>query len=111
MKFAAAVTALSYSDPFPEIPAISRSSMTISITGEPTGEYSPQMMPHLYLAADKAKAFLLALREGRAPIIVADSRSAFEVEFAITEDGPTFTVRKPVKSAPCDGSAVGEATM
>jgi hypothetical protein len=81
--------------PIPEIPAINRSSMTISITGEPTGDYSPQMMPHLYLATDKAKAFLLALRDRRTPIIVADSRSAFEVEFAITEDGPTFTVSKP----------------
>ena len=79
----------------PEIPAINRSSMTISITGEPAGDYSPQMMPHLDLATDKAKAFLLALRDGGSPIIIADSRNAFQVEFAITEDGPTFTVSKP----------------
>lgn len=79
----------------PEIPAINRSSMTISITGEPTGDYSPQMMPHLDLTTDKAKAFLLALREGGSPIVVADSRNAFQVEFAMTEDGPTFTVSKP----------------
>jgi hypothetical protein len=79
----------------PEIPAINRSSMTISITGEPTGDYSPQMMPVLDLATDKAKAFLLALRDGDGPIVIADSRTAFQVEFAVTEDGPTFTVSKP----------------
>jgi hypothetical protein len=79
----------------PEIPAINRSSMTISITGEPTGDYSPQTMPHLDLATDEAKAFLLALRDGGSPVVIADSRSAFQVEFAITEDGPTFTVSKP----------------
>ncbi len=79
----------------PEVPAIYRSSMTISITGEPTGDYSPQMMPHLDLATDQAKAFLLALRDGDSPIVIADSRTAFQVEFAIAEDGPTFTVSKP----------------
>jgi hypothetical protein len=78
----------------PEIPAIKRSSMTISITGELTGGYSPQM-PHLDLATDEAKAFLLALRDGDPPIVIADSRTAFQVEFAIAEDGPTFTVGKP----------------
>ena len=79
----------------PEIPAINRSSMTISITGELTGDYAPQLMPHLDLATDKAKAFLLALRDGSSPIVIADSRNAFQVEFAITADGPTFTVSKP----------------
>jgi hypothetical protein len=79
----------------PEIPAINRSSMTISITGEPTGDYSRQMIPHLDLATDTAKAFLLALRDGDSPIVIADSRNAFQVEFVIAEDGPTFTVSKP----------------
>jgi hypothetical protein len=79
----------------PEVPAINRSSMTISITGEPTGDYPAQMMPHLDLATDEAKAFLLALRDGNSPIVVADSRSGFQVEFVIADDGPTFTVSKP----------------
>jgi hypothetical protein len=79
----------------PEIPAITRSSMTISITGEPAGDYSPRMMPHLNLATDQAKAFLLALRDGASPIVIADSRHAFQVEFVIAEDGPTFIVSKP----------------
>jgi hypothetical protein len=79
----------------PELPAINRSSMTISITGEPSGDYSPQMMPHLDLTTDKAKAFLLALRDGDSPIVIADSRSGFQVEFVIADDGPTFTVGKP----------------
>jgi hypothetical protein len=79
----------------PEIPAINRSSMTISITGEPAGDYSPQTMPHLDLPTDKAKAFLLSLRDGGGPIVVADSRNAFQLEFVIAEDGPTFTVSTP----------------
>jgi hypothetical protein len=78
----------------PEIPAINRSSMTISITGEPTGDDSPRMTPHLDLPTDEAKAFLLALRDGDSPIVIADSRSGFQLEFAIAEDGPTFTVSK-----------------
>jgi len=79
----------------PEVPAINRSSMTISITGEPTGDCSPRIMPHLDLTTDEAKAFLLALRDGDSPIVIADNRTAFQVEFAIAEDGPTFTVSKP----------------
>jgi hypothetical protein len=79
----------------PEVPAINRSSMTISITGEPTCDYSPQPMPQLNLSTDKAKAFLLALRDGGSPVVIADSRTSFQVEFAITEDGPVFTVSQP----------------
>jgi hypothetical protein len=79
----------------PEIPAINRSSMTISITGGPTGDDSLQTMPHLDLTTDEAKAFLLALRDGDPPTVIADSRNAFQIEFVIAEDGPTFTVGKP----------------
>jgi hypothetical protein len=79
----------------PEVPAINRSSMTISITGEPAGDHSARMMPHLDLATDEAKAFLLALRDGHSPIVVVDSRTAFQVEFAVAEDGPAFTVSTP----------------
>ena len=79
----------------PEVPAINRSSMIISITGEPTGDHSAQMAPYLDLATDEAKAFLLALRDGDSAIVITDSRGAFQVEFAIAEDGPTFTVSKP----------------
>ncbi len=71
--------------------------MTISITGESTADASPQE-PHLDLATDEAKAFLLALRDGDSPIVIADSRTAFQLEFAIAEDGPTFTVSKPGQS-------------
>ncbi len=83
----------------PEIPAINRSSMTISITGEATGEYSPRSMPHVELATDEARAFLLALRDREAPTVITDSRSGVRVEFAVTEDGPVFTVRKPGQAA------------
>ena len=79
----------------PEVPAINRSSMTISITGEPTGDYCPRTMPHIDLAIDEAKAFLLALRDGDCPIVMADSRSGFQIEFVVAEDGPTFIVSKP----------------
>jgi hypothetical protein len=77
----------------PEVPAINRSSMTISITGEPSEGYSAGTMSHLDLATDEAKAFLLALRDGASRIVIADS--AIQVEFAIAADGPTFTVGKP----------------
>jgi hypothetical protein len=79
----------------PEVPAINRSSMTISITGEPTGDYSAQLVPHLDLTTDEAKAFLLGLRDGDSPIFIADSRTGFQLEFTIAEVGPTFTVSKP----------------
>ena len=52
----------------------------------PTGEPGP---------TDEAKEFLLALRDGDSPIVIPDSRSGFQVEFVIAEDGPTFTVGKP----------------
>jgi len=66
--------------------------MTISITGGPAGVGSPRTI--LDLTTDQAKAFLLALRDGGSPIVVADGRTAFQVEFAITKDGPVFTVSK-----------------
>jgi hypothetical protein len=69
--------------------------MTIAITGEPAVDRSPQKVPDLDLTTDEAKEFLLALRDGGSPIVIADSRSGFQVEFAIAEDGPTFTVGKP----------------
>jgi len=68
--------------------------MTISITGEPTGNESLQTIPHLDLTTDNAKAFLLALGAGDSPIVVVDSRSGLQVEFVMTENGPTFTVSK-----------------
>jgi hypothetical protein len=79
----------------PEVPAINRSSMIISITGEPGEDHPPGKMPHLDLATDEAKAFLLAMRDGASPIVIADSRTTFQLEFAIAEGGPTFTVSKP----------------
>jgi hypothetical protein len=79
----------------PEVPAINRASMTISITGESTGEYSVQATPHFDLTTDEAKTFLLTLRDGDSPIRIADSRSGFQLEFAVADDGPTFTISKP----------------
>src|ERR1700704_5628931 len=61
-----------------EVPAINRSSMTISITGEPTGDDSIRTMPYLDVATDEAKAFLLALRDGDSPIAITDGRNAFQ---------------------------------
>jgi hypothetical protein len=69
--------------------------MTISITGEPTGHDFTRTTPYLDLAIDEAKAFLLALRDGGSPIVITDNRTAFQLEFEIAEDGPTFTLSKP----------------
>jgi len=66
--------------------------MTISVTGEPPGV---QMMPRLDLTTDEARAFLLALRDGASPVVIADSRTAFQVEFARTEAGPVFILSQP----------------
>jgi len=87
----------------PEVPAINRSSMTISITGEPTGHDFTRTTPHLDLAIDEAKAFLLALRDGDSPIVIADSRTGFQLEFAIVQDGPSFAI------GPRDGSMLARA--
>jgi hypothetical protein len=35
------------------------------------------------------------LRDGDSPIVIADSRTGFQLEFEIAEDGPIFTVSKP----------------
>ncbi len=59
------------------------------------GGYSAQLVLHRDLATDEAKAFLLALRDGDSPIVIADSRTAYQFEFAIAEEGPTFTVSEP----------------
>jgi len=66
-----------------------------TVTGKPLQDHSPRTMPHLDLATDEAKAFLQALRDGDPPIVIADGRTAFQIEFAVAEDGPTFTVTRP----------------
>ena len=77
----------------PEVPAINRSSMTISVTGQAAGDRFSRVI--IDLAPDKAKAFLLALRGGDSPVGVADSRTGFQVEFSKAADGSVFTVNKP----------------
>jgi hypothetical protein len=79
----------------PEVPAINRASLTITIAGEPPRDELPQTTPRLDLTTDQAKAFLLALRDGNEPIVIGDSRTAFQVEFTNAEDGPTFTISQP----------------
>jgi hypothetical protein len=79
----------------PEIPAINRSSMIISITCEPTGSCSLRRTLHLHLTTGEAGAFLRALGDGNSPIVAADSRSGLQIEFAMAEDGPAFTVSEP----------------
>jgi hypothetical protein len=76
----------------PEVPAINRSSMIISVTGEPAADDPAQTMPCVDLTTDEARAFLLALRDGTLPVVVGDSRSGVQIEFRVADDGPTFTV-------------------
>jgi hypothetical protein len=71
-----------------ELPAIHRASMTISVTGETAGAC------RLDLAAEEARAFLLALRDGGSPVVAFDGGSGCQIEFAMTEDGPGFSVGK-----------------
>lgn len=79
----------------PEIPAINRSSMIISITDEPTECCSLRRTLHLHLTTGEAGAFLRALGAGNSSVIAADSRSGLQIEFAMAKDGPTFTVSEP----------------
>lgn len=47
------------------------------------------------LATDDAKAFLLALRAGHVPPLIANGVGAFQVEVSFADDGPAFIVSKP----------------
>ena len=78
---------------FPEVPAICRASMTVSLAGETTGLFA-RRGPLLDLTGEEAKAFLRAVRDGEAPATFADSRSGFQVEFLAGQEGPVFIVGK-----------------
>lgn len=78
----------------PEVPAINRSSMTISVAGEPTADDRLRTIPSLDLVTDEARALLQALRDATSPVVVGDSRSGFQIEFVVADDGPIFTVSK-----------------
>jgi hypothetical protein len=69
--------------------------MIISITGQPAGEGASPPMPRFDLPTDEARAFLLALRDNTSPVVIVDSRSRLQLEFAIVEDEPGFTVSGP----------------
>jgi hypothetical protein len=64
----------------------------------PSPPLSPARRPgpvELRGSGDSALTFRCIPEVPDSPIVIADSRSGSQVEFAIAEDGPAFTVGKP----------------
>ena len=79
----------------PEIPAITRASMTIHVVGRPARSASSTTLGFLRMSAANARAFLTDLRNGRCPIVATgDEDGTVRIEYEITEAGPVFFVRK-----------------
>jgi hypothetical protein len=80
----------------PELPAISRASMTIHVVADPVGPSSSQTIGYLRISAANARAFLADLRNGRSPTVATgDEYGTVQIEYKTTEAGPAFLVRKP----------------
>jgi hypothetical protein len=80
----------------PELPAITRPSMTLHVVADPVGPTSADTLGFLRMSAANARAFLTDLRNGRSPIAAAgDEDGTVQIEYETTEAGPIFSVRKP----------------
>jgi hypothetical protein len=79
----------------PELPAISRASMTIHIAAQPAGASSPSPLGFLRMSAAHARAFLARLRNGCSPIVATgDEDGTVQLEYEITETQPVMLVRQ-----------------
>lgn len=80
----------------PEIPAITRASMTVHVVADPVGPSSSRTLGFLRMSAANARAFLTDLRNGRSPIVATgDEDGTVQIGYEITKAGPAFLVRKP----------------
>ena len=74
----------------PELPAISRASMTVRVVADTLA------LGFLRMSGPNARAFLTELRNGRSPIVVTgDEDGTVEIEWEITESAPVLLVHKP----------------
>ena len=79
----------------PELPAISRASMTIHMAAQPTGASSSSLLGFLRMSAAHARTFLASLRNGCSPIIaVGDEDGTVQLEYDITEAQPVMLIRQ-----------------
>lgn len=76
----------------PELPAISRASMTVHVmAGEPG---STSSLGFLKMSAAKVGEFLADLRDGRSPIVArGDEDGTVQITFEVTDAGAMFSVR------------------
>jgi hypothetical protein len=74
----------------PEMPAISRASMTVHVVAD------AMPLGFLRMSAANARMFLTDLRNGCSPIVATgDEDATVQIECEITDAGPVFLVRKP----------------
>lgn len=79
----------------PELPAISRASMTIHVVADAGGPSPSRTLGFLRLSAANARMFLTDLRNGCSPTVATgDEDGTVEIEFGITEAEPAFLIRK-----------------
>lgn len=74
----------------PELPAISRASMTVQVVADTVA------LGFLRMSAPNARAFLTDLHERRSPIVAkGDEGGTVEIEWGVTGSAPVLLVRKP----------------
>jgi hypothetical protein len=74
----------------PELPAISRASMTIHI--DSVGSSSPYPLGFVRMSAASARTFLNDLRNARSPIVArGDEDGTVQIEFEAAESGVVFS--------------------
>ena len=79
----------------PELPAISRASLTIHIAAQPARSSSPSQLGFLRMSAAHARAFLAGLRDGCSPIVATgDEDGTVQLEYGMTETEPVILVRQ-----------------
>jgi hypothetical protein len=80
----------------PELPAITRASMTVHVVANAVGPSSSHTLGFLRMSAANARAFLTDLRNGCSPIIgTGDEDGTMEIEYQIMETERVFVVRQP----------------
>ena len=80
----------------PEIPAITRASMTVHVLADPAGPVGSHTLDFLRMSDANARAFLTDLRNGRSPIVGAgDEGGTVEIVCEVTQGRPVFLIRKP----------------
>jgi hypothetical protein len=80
----------------PELPAISRASMSVHVVALAVGPSASRSLGFLRMSTANARAFLTDLRDGRSPIVATgDEDGTVQIEYEITEAGPAFLVCKP----------------